>query len=231
MRYQPLEGALRATVWPEVPAYGVADAASEALAWVLDRAGFEASENADSRPASYWRARALMYLGVLAVRTTRAAMAVLAIGYEAESMGFKRTLMEAHSRVRKVAADASGEYARRWLQGRAGKPAKAVGPFSPDELWEMLSHSSHADHRAIENFLAVSEPDGSTRFLIAPERRLEVTNPTLAVFAGETRDIANVIAHEHGLTIPHLAELDAAIAAHFPYAHGDGPGDQPGPAG
>jgi hypothetical protein len=76
----------------------------------------------------------------------------------------------------------------------------------------------HADHRAIENFLAVSEPDGTTRFLIAAERRLHVTDATLATFAGETRDIANVIAHEHGLTIPHLAELDAAIAEHFPYA-------------
>jgi hypothetical protein len=46
--------------------------------------------------------------------------------------------MEAHSRVQLVVADASGSYAREWLRGRAGKPAKAVGAFSPDDLWAML---------------------------------------------------------------------------------------------
>jgi hypothetical protein len=132
-------------------------------------------------------------------------------------MTFKRTLTEAHSRVRLVLQDASGEYARQWLQGRAGKPAKAVGAFSPDDFWAMLSHSSHADHRGIENFLAISQPDGSTTLLLWPERRREVSNSTLAVFAGETRDIAVNLAQTRSLEIPNLAELDAAIDMHFPF--------------
>ena len=89
-----------------------------------------------------------------------------------------------------------------------------MGGFAPENLFDMLSHSSHADHRGVENFLAVSQPDGSTTLLAAPERRTEVSNSTLVIFASETRDVAIVIAKEHGLTIPHLAELDAAIAEH-----------------
>jgi hypothetical protein len=71
MRYARSEGALRATVWQELPAYFATDAASEALLWVIERAGFEAHEGEGDPPASYWRAKALLYLGVLAVRATR----------------------------------------------------------------------------------------------------------------------------------------------------------------
>jgi hypothetical protein len=222
MTYRDEEAALAASTEDELPAYAVTDAASETLRWVIQRTPIMPDER-ENPPPSYWRAKALMYLGVLAVRTTRAALTVLRAGYEAEAMTYKRTLMEVHSRVRLVVADPSGEYARQWLLGRAGKPAKAVGGFSPDDFWTMLSHSTHADHRAVENFLAVSEPDGTTRLLVAPERRQVVSNATLATFAGETRDVANVIATERGLEIPDLAALDDAISEHFPWAEGSGP--------
>jgi hypothetical protein len=204
---------MRSTMWLELPAYHVANAATEALLWVIQQSPVEGRDEDDDAPASYWRAKALLYLGVLAVRITRAAMAVIANGYEQEAMTYKRALMEAHSRVQRVATDKSGSYAREWLHGRAGKPAKAVGGFSPEDLWTMLSHSSHADHRAVETFLAISNDDGTTSLLTAPERRIQVSNGTLAIFAGETRDVARILAAEHGLTIPNLAELDAAIAA------------------
>lgn len=213
---------MRSTVWLELPAYHVANAATEALLWVIQRSGFEGYDEDSDPPASYWRAKALLYLGVLAVRITRAAMTVIASGYEQEAMTYKRALMEVHSRVQRVLADESGSYAREWLRGRAGKPARAVGGFSPDDLWEMLSHSSHADHRAVENFLAISNDDGTTSLLTAPERRVEVSNSTLAMFAGETRDVARALATERGLTIPNLAELDAAIAAQPMWAAPDG---------
>jgi hypothetical protein len=186
MSYLRVEGALRASVWIDLPAYQVANAASEALLWVINRAGVEPFEG-EKPPASYWRAKALLYLGVIGVRTTRAAMAVIASGYEAETMGFKRTLMEVQSRAQRVVQDTSGGYAERWLNARAGKPAKAVGGFAPEDFFHMLSHSSHADHRGVENFLAISQPDGTTRLLTVPERRQEVSNSTLMVFASETR--------------------------------------------
>jgi hypothetical protein len=214
MRYLQAEGALRATAWKQLPAYVLADMASEALVSVLDQAGFGRHVGEGEPPASYWRARALLYLGVLAVRQTRAAMAVVAHGYESEVMGYKRTLMEAHSRVQRVVGDDSGSYAREWLRGRAGKPSKAVGGYSPEDLWAMLSHSSHADHRAVENFLAISQPDGTTKLLTTPERRPEVSDSTLAIFASETRDIAVVIAREHDVRVPNLEVLDRLLTAH-----------------
>jgi hypothetical protein len=222
MRYLNVEGALRSSVWVDLPAYAVADAASQTLLWVIDRAGFEAVEDGEDPPPSYWRAKALLYLGVLGVRTVRAGMAVISNGYEAEAMTYKRALMEVHSRARRVFDDRSGTYAREWLRGRAGKPAKAVGGYSPDDFWSMLSHSSHADHRAVENFLAISQPDGSTTLLTNPERRGRVSNVTLAVFAGEARDVARLLAAEHDIAIPQLAELDAAIASYFPWNEGEG---------
>src|SRR4051812_10939684 len=128
---------MRASAWLELPAYAVANWSTEMLLSILNQAGFDAHKgDEEDPPAAYWRAKALLYLGVLAVRSTRAAMAVIANGYEAESMTYKRTLTEVHSRARLVAADESGSYAREWLRGRAGKPAKAVGGFSPDDLWE-----------------------------------------------------------------------------------------------
>lgn len=203
---------MRATVWVELPAYGVANAASEMLLAVIERASVPAQEESDENlPAAYWRAKALLYLSVIAVRTTRAAMSVLASGYEAESMAYKRTLLEVHSRARLVVEDESGSYARQWLRHCAGKPGKAVGGFSPEDMWEMLSHSSHADPRAVENFLAISNPDGSTSLLTKPERRPAVSNGTLAMFASETRDVATLLANEIGLAIPNLTQLDAAI--------------------
>jgi hypothetical protein len=224
MNYLALEGAMRSTVWVDLPAYRVVNGASEALLWVVSRASVPPHEGDGEPPAAYWRSKALLYLGLLGVRTTRAAMAVVAAGYEAESMTYKRALMEVHSRARRVVDDESGSYAKEWLRGRAGKPAKAVGGFSPDDLWDMLSNSSHADHRAVENFLAISNDDGSTSLLLHPERRPEVSNPTLAMFASEARDIAALVASENGLTIPHLDQLDAAIREHLP-ADEDEPGD------
>ena len=213
MSYLRVEGALRSSVWVDLPSYRIADGASEALLWVIGHAGVEPPEG-EKPPASYWRAKSLLYLGVIAVRTTRAAMAVIASGYEAETMGYKRTLMEVQSRAQRVVQDESGGYAQQWLKARAGKPAKAVGGFAPEDFFDMLSQSSHADHRGVENFLAISEPDGSTRLLTVPERRRDVSDSTLIVFASETRDVAAIIAKERDLVIPHLAELDAAIRAH-----------------
>lgn len=129
-------------------------------------------------------------------------------------MTYKRGLMEIHSRARHVVEDSSGGYAREWLSNRAGKPAKAVGGYAPDGLWAMLSHSSHADHRAVENFLAISHADGSTTLLTMPERRIDVSDATLAMCASETRDIAVAIAQEHTLEIPNLGVLDALLKGH-----------------
>jgi hypothetical protein len=200
-------------------AYHVAEGATQTLLGVLDGATLAPHEGERDPPAGYWRARAMLYLGTLALRTTRAAMVVVASGYEDQAIGLQRTLLEIHSRIQHVANDESGAYAKHWLEGRAGKPGKAVGSFSPEDLWKMLSRSSHADHRAVENFLAVTQDDGTTSLVVMPERRQDVSNAILVTFAGEARDVAVMIARELELTIPTtvLSQLDEAIKAQPPY--------------
>lgn len=192
----------------DLPTIGVRRLATDRLGWVLQHACFEATDK-DPPPASYVRAKALMYMGVLAVRAARAAIAVLRVGYEAEVLPYKRMLLELHSRTQRVVDDESGEYARQWLTNRAGKPARSLRDV-PDGLWDLLSNSSHADARAVENFLAISHEDGAS-LVVLPERRPDFSNGTLAMMAGEVRDIAVIIAREHELKIPNRPQLDGLV--------------------
>lgn len=202
------EEKLASTADTDLPTIDVLRLATDRLGWVLKHAGFEVTDK-DPPPASYVRAKALMYTGVLAIRAARAGIAVLRVGYEAEVLPYKRMLMELHSRAQRVVDDESGEYARQWLANRAGKPARSLRDV-PERLWDVLSYSSHADARAVENFLAVSREDG-TSLVVLPERRPDFSNGTLSVMAGEVRDIAVMIASEHELEIPNQTQLDALV--------------------
>ncbi len=202
------EEKLASTADADLPTIGVLRLASDRLGWVLQHAGFEATDKGPP-PASYVRAKALMYMGVLAVRAARAGIAVLRVGYETEVIPYKRMLLELHSRTQRVVDDESGEYARQWLANRAGKPARSLRDV-PDGLWDVLSNSSHADARAVENFLAVSREHGAF-LVVLPERRQDFSNGTLAMMAGEVRDIAVIIAREHKLEIPNRTQLDALV--------------------
>jgi hypothetical protein len=146
----------------------------------------------------------------------RAAMVLASAGYEPETLAFKRLLTECHSRAHAVVAAESGEYARQWLQGRAGKPAKVVEKFSgPEGLFDFLSQSAHADYRAVETWLAVSKPEGNTQLMTLPERRPEVMNATLTVCASESYDIAVLLARERGVSLGSVANVRAAIEDSF----------------
>lgn len=223
--YSDKEESLRGTVSAQLSAYAVADAATEALRAVLAGCRLDSHAGDGEPPAEWWRRKALLYIGVLAVRAARTAMSDIASGYEPEALPQKRRLMELHSRMQRIRDDESGSYAKEWLRARAGTPSRAVGKFAPTGLWESLSHVSHADHRAVEDFLAVTGggDDGLHGLVIDPERRPELSNPTLAMVAGETRDIARNLADEFGLDVPGLRGLDAAIRGLPPYAEEDAP--------
>ena len=206
------EERLRARAPKELPALAVADTATRLLAYVLQHAGFDAP-HADPPPASYWRAKALLYIGALAFRVARTSLTLVAMGYTPEALGFKRTLIELHSRAQKIERDQTGEYARQWLEGRAGKPSKAVSEFTPRDLWSNLSYSAHADHRQVEQFFAVSHDDGSTSVVVAPERIVARDDGTLTLVASELRDIAVLIAKVHGARLTGIERIDAQIRA------------------
>ena len=73
-----------------------------------------------------------------------------------------------------------------------------------------MSGPVHANARAVLDWIAISQADGSTHIVVCPERRPEVANPGLVFMASEGRDIAHLLASESGR--PHdLAALDAQI--------------------
>jgi hypothetical protein len=149
----------------------------------------------------------------MTLRETRAVLALLASGYEAEVMPHMRTILEAGSRAQSIEKDPSGSYAKSWLKGKAGKPSTAFAKIDANNLWRFFSHHAHADHRAVENMYAVTREDGHHDLLLLPERRSDVSSGTAAMAAGGCRDMAQVVATAFELEIPDLVVLDAAIRA------------------
>jgi len=186
MQHLRIEGAFRGSVWAELPAYRIADGATDALLWTLNRARVEGGEG--DAPPEYLRRRALAYLAVMTLREARAILTLTACGYEAETTPHARTLVEALGRAQSVERDRSGSYARGWLEGRAGTPAREFSKQKADDLWKLMSHSSHADHRGVENMYAITNHDGSTSLLVMPERRPQVSDAILGLTASHVRD-------------------------------------------
>lgn len=146
-------------------------------------------------------------MAILALRALRAAVQVLRSGYEDQSLGYQRLIDELHNRVQKVRKDTSGDYARQWLEGRGRvKGAKLAG----QEFWEAMSGPVHAEVRAVLDWIAVTQPDGSAKVVIGPERRSKVANAALSYMASQGRDIASILAIETDQVLE-LTALDASI--------------------
>jgi Transposase IS116/IS110/IS902 family len=160
-RYAQAEGAMRASVWPQLSAYLTADMATEALLSVLDQAGFEAHESEAEPPASYWRARALLYLGVLAVRTTRAGMVVIASGYEAEAMNHKRGNITASVMLIDDLERQIADINKRLRGGHADHPYVPLLMSAPGIGW-VLAFTIAAEIGEIERFSSPQKLTGYT---------------------------------------------------------------------
>lgn len=196
----------------DLPVLVLADDVSKLLVHVLEQITVDASQQ-DRNPHDL-RRHALWFMTIITLRAMRSAMLVLAIGYEEQSVGYQRLIDELHNRAQQICADESGDVARRWLDGKsAGKGAKLAG----QEFWELLSGPVHANARAVLDWLAISQEDGSAKVVIGPERRPEVANAALTYMASEGRDIANLLALEAGLSV-NLTEIDRRILrAHDTY--------------
>jgi hypothetical protein len=169
-------------------------------------------------PPEQLRRHALWFMNIIGLRAIRAAMTVLRTGYEDQSLGYQRLVDELHNRAQKVSADQSGSYADEWLKGRSlGKGAKMAG----QEFWEFLSGPVHASTKAVFDWLAVPQDDGTAKVVIGPERRPVVANAALSYMASEGRDLAVLLAAEAGLPLD-LRKLDAELkTAHDEYIPGD----------
>lgn len=169
-----MEEALRLTAEMDLPALALADNVSRLLAEVIQGISIDATEE-DPSPKAL-RIHALWFMAIITLRALRAAMQALRTGYEDQAIGHQRLIDELHNRAQQLAKDESGGYARRWLEGRGlGKGAKLAG----QDFWEFMSGPVHANARAVLDWIAISQADGSTQIVAGPERRPEVANPAL----------------------------------------------------
>lgn len=199
------ERELRSSADTDLTVLAVADNASRLLAEVIEQINIPAARR-DSG-ASEYRLHALWFMAIIALRAQRAAMQALRTGYEDQAVGYQRLVDELHNRAQKVRDDASGEYAREWLNGRSlGKGAKMAGR----DLWDFLSGPVHANVRAVLDWIAISHSEGTTSVVVGPERRVGLANASLAYLAGEGRDIAVMLAVEGGISVD-IDGLDAEI--------------------
>jgi hypothetical protein len=211
--FDAAEARLRASVDSDLPILAVVRQATDVLSWVLCQSDLPKFDE-DPVPASHLVATALLFLGVMAHRATRAAMALAATGYEPETLGLKRLLTEAHSRMKAILEDDSGEHARQWLVGPApSTPHRLVAKHADREMFDLYSRSAHADAEGIKRWLLQPSASNEWDVLGAPDRWPGFISTVMVEFAFEVRDIAVGLASIRSLTPPGLPALDNAIDA------------------
>lgn len=157
------------------------------------------------------RLYALMLMGVRALRSARAARAVLAFGYESEARQHDRVLVELISHRHAVVADESGKAAFDWLKGKAGKGITAkVNAMQAEELYRNLSHDAHGDPNPVLRMMIEQGSDVDTPLIIGPVRSVS-TRASLLMHAGFLRDQAVVTAQFANLELAGVERLDAEI--------------------
>ncbi len=132
-------------------------------------------------------------------------------GYEEEAFVYLRILAEAKGRAMQVVQDDSGEYARQWLGGKGGKPAKA-NPELPQEIWTGLSASAHVD---VASILRSGLENGRDVPLLrnGPHRFVPRANATLALGGSQAADVMFSLAYLRGIVLPDEEEFIQLVKA------------------
>lgn len=188
---EQLEGAPEA-----LEALPVARRATDVLVSMID--GVTTPPASEKPPPSFYMREATFLLSVLAWRTARACLLVVAVGYWPESHGLKRRLSEAHARAQAVAADESGQHARDWLEGRGpSTPPRIVNKFGSADLWKVYGWGAHADAQSVHQWLSVPMPQVSEThkgLVVPPHHNPDLSNALLNEVAMECRDMAAAMA-------------------------------------
>jgi hypothetical protein len=166
----------------------------------------------------FYRKVALLQLGALTVRSTRALAVLVTHGYEAEAHGLKRRLSEVFNRAQVVTADTTGEQARRWLHnedaGTHGRIAQKVGTH---EEWRYFSIGSHAESAGVK---FVTSPPGWDLALpdepliqLKPDRFPRHANGLLYDAAYQAAGMLGALAEVFGVTVEIPAPLHDGLHA------------------
>lgn len=123
------EEALRCCALDDVPELLLADQVSHAVADLVQATPVDA--RLGNRTPEEYQHNALWLMAVIGVRALRAAMNVIAVGYEDQAAGYVRLIDELWNRAQKVRSDHSGTYAKRWCEGKPpGKGGAGKNPVT-----------------------------------------------------------------------------------------------------
>ena len=200
------EEELREGAVADVPELLLADGVWRVVADLVERTSVDA--RAGDRSAADYQHQALWLMTIIGLRALRAAMHVIAVGYEDQAAGYQRLIDELWSRGQKVRTDRSGNYAKQWCEG---KPPGKAAKLTEQDLWEFWSRTQHADPAAVWNWVAVTQPDGTAKVLLGPERRPEIVRGTLTVMLSQLRDLGGMLAAHTKTPVPALDLLTEEV--------------------
>ena len=204
------EEVLRNRALDDIPELLLADKISRAVVDLVQATPVDARRT-EGAPSEFQH-QALWLMAVIGLRALRAAMNVIAVGYEDQAAGYQRLIDELWNRAQKVRSDKSGNYARQWCEG---KPPGKAAKLTEQDLWEFWSRTQHADPAAVLNWVAVTQEDGSAKVLLGPERRPDIVRGTITVMLSEVRDLGGMLAAQTSTPVPDLDALtDEIVAAH-----------------
>lgn len=144
------------------------------------------------------RAYSQEVIGIRMFRTIRAAMAVLATGYEPEARALDRILVELMAHRKVILDDPTGNEAQRWLEGKSGRGITAkVNAMQPSDLYANLSQDAHGDPRAVWRMHHAE----SQTIILGPQRDPLKSRASLLMYAGASVDQTRVIAAFDGTAV------------------------------
>jgi hypothetical protein len=150
---------------------------------------------------------ALQAMGARAFRVIRAARASLASGYEAESFGHDRILIELRTHRNALLADPTGKEAWAWLEAESGRGiGKRVSESAPDGLYPLLSQFTHGDARPLGHIA-----NYEMRTLRLAPKRTGMTRTSLIFHASFAADQALLIAAFTGFKLIGHSDLKKAV--------------------
>lgn len=194
----------------QVPEWELAGLASIGLAQVLLALPPRSYEGPRSGAGPVLQLYAQQIIGIRIFRTVRAAMAVLAIGYEPETRALDRIIVELIAHRKAIDEDPSGEEARLWLDGKRDHGISAkVNAMQPTDMYRHLSQDSHGDPRAVWRLF--HEESGA--IILGPTRRPLAARASLLMYAGVCVDQAGIVAALAGLSVGGHEELAERVRA------------------
>jgi hypothetical protein len=201
------ESTLRDRAYDDVPGIAAADQACRVLQQAnsavasMRRVHYVADEAAQGK--------AVLYLGVEAIRAVRCLVSLIAVGYQAEALVFLRKLLEIQNQLEKVTHPDNGlPFTAAWL---ADTP-NARGQLPPDlePEWKYLHRVAHADSRGITNH-TYQTPHGTATFSDIPRRDSRAANHLATWTAVVAQHIALLSLRYSGALCGEMGDLARAI--------------------